>query len=310
VADGPSAQIIGSFARRCLRRPGFEGRVLASLREAIYFSDPRGQLLWLALPSHPPHRRALLMPFDTFGVSVGSPVSMVGDRLALDGVKESRVDQAAVWSAPILDRSRLVPWAALHDHVQALVERVIEMPGCRGFGQLLGHDLNGRDELRPPDGADADARRWQAMFVAGRDLLRAGRAGTAALFEPALELLGLGPGLTPAGDDFVGGMLFALNRVARAYPENVPRATPGRTVLLDRAQAATTRISFAILSDLAHGHGASPMHELLQALLHGEEPGRALAAAEAITRIGHTSGWDMLAGVVGGLSLSVGSAGR
>jgi hypothetical protein len=52
------------------------------------------------------------------------------------------------------------------------------------------------------------------------------------------------------------------------------------------------------------------MHDLLQALLYGEEPGRALAAAEAITRIGHTSGWDMLAGVVGGLSLSVGSAGR
>ena len=302
--------MIGSFARRCLRQPGFEGRVLACLREAIYFRDPADRLMWLALPTHPAHRRAILMPFDSSLVSVGSRVSIAGDALVLDGVPNTPVGLAAVWSPPLLDRRRLVPWAALGEHFQAFLPQVAEIPGRRGFGQLLGQDRNASGEPRLPDGADPDVQRWQSMFAAAGDLLRAGRAGGAALIEPALKLLGLGPGLTPAGDDFVGGMLFAFNRVARAYPEKVHRATPGRTVLLDQAQAATTRISFTILSDLAHGHGAEPMHTLVSALVHGEEPAQAVGAAEAITRIGHTSGWDMLAGMLSGLSLLVGQTGR
>ena len=45
---------------------------------------------------------------------------------------------------------------------------------------------------------------------------RSGQAGRA--ISEAHDLIGLGPGLTPSGDDFVGGLLFAAWHLGRAYP--------------------------------------------------------------------------------------------
>ena len=186
--------------------------------------------------------------------------------------------------------------------------QVIEAPDRRGMGRIIGLPLG---ELPGVDSGDSDQRRWDAIFPPARDLILTARTeGLNGVFDPALKLIGLGPGLTPAGDDFVGGLLFAVQQLGRAYPDRVRRNLARRNAFLERAHRATSQISFAILCDLAHGHGPEPMHALLLALLHGEEPAPALSATEAITRIGHTSGWDMLAGLLIGISLLVDQDGR
>ena len=42
------------------------------------------------------------------------------------------------------------------------------------------------------------------------------------------EVVGLGPGLTPSGDDFLGALLFAAHCLQRAYPINFPRTEADR----------------------------------------------------------------------------------
>ena len=186
--------------------------------------------------------------------------------------------------------------------------QISEVPNRRGYGRLIGLPLG---DLPGVESGDPDRVLWEAILPPARELILTAQAeGLNGVFDPALELIGLGPGLTPAGDDFVGGLLFAVQQLGRAYPERVRRNLVRRNAFLERARGATSQISFAILCDLAHGHGPEPMHALLLALLHGEEPVRALSAAEAITRIGHTSGWDMLAGMLIGLSLLVAQDGR
>lgn len=114
--------------------------------------------------------------------------------------------------------------------------------------------------------------------------------------RPDDGLIGLGPGLTPAGDDFVGGAMIAL----RAF---------GGGMLADRiagwalplAEANTNRISRAHLRCAAMGEGHEALHDLLSALSRGEP---AIARAlDALDRVGHSSGRDAAAGALLALAM-------
>jgi hypothetical protein len=114
------------------------------------------------------------------------------------------------------------------------------------------------------------------------------------------DLLGLGPGLTPSGDDLLGGALLALHAIGRADAAHDLYAA-----LHAKAVAATCCASQALLAAAAEGQAFEPLHTLIIALLRRRGIGRALLA---VARVGHSSGWDALAGVV--LVLRVASTGR
>ncbi len=103
-------------------------------------------------------------------------------------------------------------------------------------------------------------------------------------------LLGLGPGLTPSGDDFLGGMLIALY-VCEEKLVQMQLYTQVEYML-----DITGPVSRAHLKAAALGQGSHTLHQVLNKLLEGNdtllEPG-----IDAINQIGHTSGWDVLAGV-------------
>lgn len=112
----------------------------------------------------------------------------------------------------------------------------------------------------------------------------------------ASGLVGLGSGLTPAGDDLIGGALIALRAVGG-------KATAKRfaTWALRLAKTRTNRISRAHLQCAASGEGHEALHLALSAILAGQRNlGTELAA---LRRIGHTSGMDALSGVL--LALNV-----
>lgn len=109
--------------------------------------------------------------------------------------------------------------------------------------------------------------------------------------RPPVDLLGLGPGLTPSGDDLLCGALVALHAVGwTAVADSLARA------ISMAAQTATSPLSGAFLRAATRGFGSEALHATILALLAGRT---ALAPhLEALDRIGHTSGWDALAGSV------------
>jgi hypothetical protein len=115
------------------------------------------------------------------------------------------------------------------------------------------------------------------------------------------EMIGLGPGLTPSGDDFLGGLLFTLRSLHQNYPEDFFWNEGAIFDLLDWAKTRTHPISYAIFSDLALGHGPEPLHDLVGGLLEGRDFNPILEAALRVASIGHSSGCDMLAGAVAGM---------
>ena len=108
----------------------------------------------------------------------------------------------------------------------------------------------------------------------------------------AVGLLGLGPGLTPSGDDLLAGLMIASRCLGAA--DAVNRLGP---ILRTEASTRTTSISLAHLDAAARGYGAAPLHHLLAALINGH--GAAIAEAlDATVKIGHSSGLDAIAGVI------------
>jgi len=121
------------------------------------------------------------------------------------------------------------------------------------------------------------------------------------------ELVGLGPGLTPSGDDFLGGLLFTAHSLKTAYPQDVNWEEEPVMDLVHWASTQTHPISHAILRDHASGHGPKPLHDVVASLLNGQDLSHNLShtmgAAERLLGIGETSGWDILAGMLTGMLL-------
>ena len=107
--------------------------------------------------------------------------------------------------------------------------------------------------------------------------------------EPVAGLIGLGPGLTPSGDDFLVGALALLHALA----ERRAHAALAR-VISGVPRGSTSALSECLLKTAAAGHFGENLCRAVSAVVTGM-PDQAVAA---IRKIGHSSGWDMLAGIL------------
>ena len=113
-----------------------------------------------------------------------------------------------------------------------------------------------------------------------------------ALGNEAAELIGLGPGLTPSGDDYYGGVLVALRWLGRGT-----QADSLWRWLAPRLGGRTSAISAAHLAAAAGGQVHEALHEVLDNLAAWQAPDLHPSLAR-LDAVGHTSGWDALAGIV------------
>ena len=251
------ASLAGAGAREALERGG-DGAVIASFRLACYVRL-EGGLVALVEPT----------------VHAG-PIHLV-----LDGAPPRAATGARV---------RVVPGAVI------VVGEGIDVSGARSWWGLLPRPSSIRDH------ADAIARvaapaaarspllsePFRVPADGARKLLVAG-----LLEEAARRLVGLGPGLTPSGDDALAGVLFALRASRGAELE--PRAS-------DLVGSLTGGVvSQAFVAWAARGQALAPAHDLLCAVVAGDDA-RARSSARSLASVGETSGADFLLGMSWGLS--------
>jgi len=169
---------------------------------------------------------------------------------------------------------------SVSDRFGSLARQCHELDTPRGWGcLLLGATPPFPLEVR------ADAAHALAAAVAADDADGFARAG--------LRLLGVGAGLTPSGDDFVGAALFTLLHLDR----NDATWRSAAHTLAQATHSRTHAISAALFADLARGQSFAPLHALLDAAADAD-PAAMLAPARRLIAIGHSSGWDMLAGMI------------
>lgn len=253
---------IGAKARAALEASGREARPLAAFPDAPYF-QAGGEIVWVGSRLPAMHPRAVV---------TAEPVTR-GVIARFTTLPDS------AWSPALPPNGREVATAC---------RRLCADLSCfgvpRGFGALLVGEL-------PPFPLDLAVARVRALAGAYRD------DDAQAVYHASRALLGLGGGLTPSGDDLVGGALFGRLLVAAD-------ATPWRTIgerLAADAQHASHAISAALLADLVAGASFAPLHALADALAAGDDAA-ANEAARPLVALGHSSGWDMLVGLVLGVT--------
>ena len=117
------------------------------------------------------------------------------------------------------------------------------------------------------------------------------------------KLAGLGPGLTPSGDDFIMGALYAAWII---HPPEVASVLARETA--NTATPLTTSLSAAWLRAAGRGEAGMVWHEFFDALRSSDSL-RIQKTLKSILAVGETSGADALAGFVGVFRSWMGEAG-
>lgn len=135
---------------------------------------------------------------------------------------------------------------------------------------------------------------------AGRRVLAAALAGEAPLPQAAAELVGLGPGLTPAGDDLLAGTIAGLVIFGRAL-DSTAAVQAGRLLGAEVSARAgrTTPLAADLSGHATAGAVAQPIGAVCHALV-GQRPLR--PALDRLLAVGHTSGRDLAEGLALGVS--------
>jgi hypothetical protein len=275
------------------------GKVLAVVSKAAYLLGNNGELLWIAGEGTPMHQRCVHVSLDLATLEAGIEYWTEDQQLSVGNAMAIDLAQTPRWQAPTLGPG--APMEVVTACFRRVLAAVQSFLPDRGLAQAM-----------PLIATTADGQVRPAFDVPTPLLERAGdpiRAITVACVRCDLggiavhsrSLIGLGPGLTPSGDDFVGGLLFAVHCLSAAYPERFRWGGQSINTLIDWACTRTNLISAAILRDMAGGQGPEPLHRVLIALLNDGEPHRVLVAINRLIRIGHSSGWDMLAGALTGM---------
>lgn len=147
-------------------------------------------------------------------------------------------------------------------------------------------------ELRFPPGTVLD--KAQGALA----LLREGLAGrrSASVSRAIPELVGLGPGLTPSGDDVLSGLMATFHLLGPSFGLSQREALDINTRLLAGVQKQTTLISWHQMRWAACGQFSPQLLELLDSLQR--QRSEVSSSLLALTERGASSGWDVLLGVV------------
>ena len=113
------------------------------------------------------------------------------------------------------------------------------------------------------------------------------------------RLLGVGPGLTPAGDDVLAGLLVGL----WSFGE---KAVPLRLFVLTGLAAGTTDLSAALLRCAARGESIPQVNQLLRAISGSAWQSGLDQAMYDLVRVGHTSGMALATGVLAAATMAIG----
>jgi hypothetical protein len=224
------------------------GRVVAWFPKACYLQGPGGLLAAVGPAVHDGPVH-LVLDRGLSRVEPGAAVVFSEGHVELPGCTIA-TEGAQAWVGALPDAGS----------VRAAADTIVEVAAATARGTLL-----------PPRGA------------AARGLVERGELEAAAAM-----LAGLGPGLTPSGDDVIGGVLFA--RRILAGPAEGPRlGTIAESM-------RTNAIARAFLRWAARGQALSPVHGLLQAATTGDLAA-ARAAGRALGTVGESSGADFALGL-------------
>jgi hypothetical protein len=263
---------------------GIGGRVLAVLRNAVYIESEGGHVVAIVdeqAEDGPLTVRIHNLPMMLRALSThpGAMFLATGRYIEIHGLAR------LIWSG-----KAWVPCLP-----KRMGERVAILAACDALAEVIA--IQG---TKPVGDADPVSQRLTTRLAEFHHAMLEYCIPQA--MEAITGLPGLGPGLTPSGDDITAGLLASLLWQARLgiVPDKLACSLVG--AVRDVAPLRTNRISARLLYHAGEGVLYAPAMELGEALLAGDKPVVPDAACR-LCSIGNTTGADVATGLLTGIRL-------
>ena len=220
------------------------------------------------------------------GLRREQPVCLCAEHITMGESLRIRVTDARIWKAP-----ELVSSAAGRLSVSGLrsVRKILEnLPGTGAMGWYKSRHGYA---VTAPDVLEAALHRRLGVFMS--DWL-------ARLVRRPVDLLGVGHGLTPSGDDFLCGFYFTL---VHLDPEHL--CLPALREEMERQLPSMSEIGRQMFRAYLEGEGNEVIYRLLNAILT-DDIGALPGVVTELLGFGSTSGMDLAAGVLAALDSMAG----
>jgi hypothetical protein len=291
------AVLMGTYARTLLNA-SVKGDVLAAVSSAIYLQTHNDEILWIGKERMPHHRRGIQLDRWNAWSERGSTFHVSGSTLYLGSDWQIKTADAVSWCAPEIDLSLLLP-------IRGVTARWIEFcrsykpPRSEGFSALIGLIKNTvLPASFPADLYLVNPSELIALPVIKSMIDCCLKRDLVGVLHHGQGLIGLGCGLTPSGDDFLGGLLFTINTLRHLYIDELRFLTEDLQPWLETAKSRTHPISYALLQDHAAGSGVEALHHFVYSFFRQGSTEAILKYARQLENLGHSSGMDLIAGVL------------
>ena len=285
--------ILWAHSQRISSTHADEAKIIGVFRRSLYMENSAGRIACIGERSIGPGPLNALCEFSgdvdfTQIVELGNPAKIWDGWMQLGPRMKIDISRPMEWEPepfPIGWNLEFFP-----GNLPFLFQWIAETGPREGLAPLIAQVVSG-EEISYEDafhrislGGIADFGHWLSYSLNGE--------GNDEFPASARRLVGLGPGLTPSGDDFWCGVMIALRAVGCS---DILRKVSDAVLKL--AEERTNKISRAHMACAARSQGAQALHETISAMGVADEA-RLRSALRALDKLGHTSGWDSLAGVV------------
>lgn len=239
-----TAELFTPRVKRWLHNPQAV-RLLHLFDEVINLVDSDGEIIAVVQPQVKPGPFSLLVgeerPFPSL-IQPAAPVTKTQTSLIIGPLE--------------IDCRAAVLWHPIPDWLQLQEKKATWSGNLAGMQTAVNNHLHNLDTSGPAN--------FTARFADATAKLVIGKFETdlAAWQTAVTNLAGLGPGFTPAGDDFLVGFLYGL-WATRPAAEVAKMAQ----VVVETAVPRTTQLSAAWLQAAGRGEAVESWHDLVKALL-------------------------------------------
>ena len=293
---------IGETAKEVFQRRGMVGKVHSVFDHTINIVSPEESLVTIACKTVDDSPINLKVdsirfkeggrPSESMPVAVKNGNIIIGNRFSITGLRD-----VPIWR-PDLNVPSEIEVGRILDAVHMAVNMVYVYGQPEGFKSLLPYILRlvcPEPECPPIGSWNPYAEMAFPYFNGLVTCFELGDIGGAA--EEASHLIGMGPGLTPSGDDFLCGFLGTLSLVSPFLGDQRKDIDDLSRMVISSINGRTNPISHEYLKHYARGKPSGSTSRMIQSLLDGTESSL-VESIKNVCRVGHSSGTDIALGVL------------
>ncbi len=268
---------IGSLAAEAIQSPDFQGKVTNIFTNSFYLKTMKGDIIFFTcnttrspITVNLATNYSKIHPLQQFTCKAGNIDS--GDVLI-------HMKDAKIFHQQAINPYQLNPQFARILEIGSFILKIIDTNNSGLDEKTLTHERI-------------------ANFIQSTILLLRIKSVHDEFCERAPTLIGLGSGFTPSGDDFLGGFLAAYNTFATSLRR------PQIVLSCDSLESKTNWISAKLLDCMQMRILDEEVTQLIRSVTCADE-NQFIFSLEALASRGHTSGIDIVTGVIIALSVIV-----